>query len=417
MTRSILVGEVATGRRITQIPVADATWTTQLHGAGSITARIPLRAPEFRVLERTFTGGIYPGPGVFPGPGTFPEEATPLWRPGRGMRPEFLAAVEPARCFLAVLENDVVIEAGPIWGHAYDAATAMLTVTAAGLRSIFDHRYVMGVLADPTLAAAWSVTYAGMSLATIAKRLVQLAQSHTGGSLPIVLPDDELLPASDERTRTYKGHELATIAARLDQLSGVIGGPDIAFEPRLTADRLGVEWVMRVGTHADPTLHQAGDDHVWDMRVPRGGVSGVSVTRDAAGLASRVWATGSGMDEALLMGAATDATLTSHGFPLLEAAVSHPSVSQQATLNAWAAGSLSGRARPWMTWAFTVDAASHPRLGTYRPGDFVRIWLPEDHPYLSLLLPAGSHRARILTISGNLGPTVGLTLAPVMEVR
>lgn len=417
MTRTILVGEVRTGRRITQIPVAGASWSTQLHGAGAVTATIPLRASEFRNLERAYFGGLYPGDTLFPGPTTFPVEATPVWRPGQGMRAEFLSAVEPARCFLAALEGDTVLEAGPIWAHTYDADTAMLTVGAAGMRSIFDHRLVMGVLADPSLAAAWAVTYPGLSLGTIAKRLVQLALTHTGGALPIVLPADETGPADEDHTRTYKGHELATVASRLDQLSGVLGGPDIAFEPRLTADRLGVEWPMRTGTEADPLLHQVGDDHVWDMRVPRGGVSSVSVNRDASGLAGRAWLTGQGSSEALLMAAATDPTLTDHGFPLLETTEARSTVEKQTTLNRWATGALAAKSRPWMTWSFTVDAASNPKLGTYRAGDWARIWLPEDHPYLSLLLPAGFHRARILDISGDLSGTVKLELAPVIGSR
>jgi hypothetical protein len=254
-------------------------------------------------------------------------------------------------------------------------------------------------------------------LGTIAKRLIQLLMTHTGGDLPIVLPDDETAAADADHTRTYKGFELATVAARLDQLQGVTNGPDIAFEPRLTADRMGIEWVMRVGTEAEPLLFQAGGDHVFDTRVPRGGVSGLSVHRDAGGLASRSWATGSGMDEALLMSRADDSTLTDGGFPLLEVSESRSSVEVQSTLDAWAAGNLSAAAAPWMTWSASVRADQSPLLGSYRCGDFAKIWVPASHPYLSLLLPAGFYRARIVNIAGGLGPDVTLTFAPTMEAR
>jgi len=110
--------------------------------------------------------------------------------------------------------------------------------------------------------------------------------THTGGDLPIVLPADETAASDADHTRTYKGFELATVTARINELMGVINGPDIRFDPRLTADRMGIEWVMMVGTEEQPLLYQVDADHVFDSRVPRGGVSGLSVHRDAGGLAS-----------------------------------------------------------------------------------------------------------------------------------
>jgi hypothetical protein len=179
---------------------------------------------------------------------------------------------------------------------------------------------------------------------------------------------------------------------------------------------MGIEAVMRVGTEAQPLLYQADADHVFDSRVPRGGVSGLSVHRDAGGLASRSWATGSGMDEALLMSRADDSTLTDGGFPLLEVTESRSTVEVQSTLDNWASGNLANAGAPWMTWSASVRADMSPLLGSYRTGDFAKVWVG-DHPYLNLLLPAGFHRARITNISGDLGPDVKLTFAPVMESR
>jgi len=415
MTRSILVGEVRTGRRIATIPVSSATWSVAHRGTGDISVDIPLNAGEFRRLERVIHGQ-YPSGSLFPGPTTFPTAEAAVWRAGQGLRPEFLTAIEPARTFLAILEGDSVLEAGPIWAHDFDIATGVLKVKASGWRSIFDHRLVMAAIAG-TDWATWQVTYSGISLGTQAKRLIELLMSHTGGELPIVLPDDETAVDDADHTRTYKGFELATVQSRLDQLMGVINGPDIRFDPRLTADRMGVEAVMRVGTEAEPLLFQAEADHVWDFRAPRGGVSGLSVHRDAGGLASRSWVTGSGMDEALPMARADDPTLTDGGFPLLEVSESRSSVEVQSTLDSWAAGNLAAAAAPWMTWSATVRADMSPLLGSYRCGDFAKVWVPKAHPYLSLLLPAGFHRARIVNIAGDLGPNVNLTFAPVIESR
>jgi hypothetical protein len=416
MTRTVLVGEVRTGRRIATIPVSNAAWNVAHRGTGSIDVDIPLNAAEFRRLERVVSGQ-YPSESLFPGPTTFPTTETAVWRTGQGMRPEFLTAIEPARTFMAVLEGDNVLAAGPIWAHDYDDTTGSLKVKAASsIASIFDHRIVMDVITG-TAWAAWAVTYTGLSLGTIAKRLVQLLMSHTGGNLPIVLPDDETAATDADHTRTYKGFELATVTARINELMGVINGPDVRFDPRLTADRMGIESVMMVGTEAQPLLFQAGDDHVWDFRVPRGGVSGLSVHRDAGGLASRSWVTGSGMDTALLMSRADDTTLTDGGFPLLEITESRSTVDVQSTLDNWASGNLANAGAPWMTWSATVRGDKSPLLGSYRTGDFAKVWVPASHPYLSLLLPAGYHRARIVNIAGDMGPNVNLTFAPVLESR
>lgn len=412
MSRYIIAGEVRTGRRITRIPVAAATWSVSHRGPGDIQVRIPLRAADFAPLERRLVGGVYPGEGVLPGPDTYPVETTPVWRPGDGLRAEFLAALEPVRCFLAVVEDDEVIEAGPIWSWDYDHASGVLTVTAKGLWTLLDHRVVMGDVA--TGWAQWAATYSDLSLGTIAKRLVELTTAHTGGSLPIVLPTD----VAGIHTRTYHGYDLATVRQRLDDLMGVDGGPDIAFAPRLTADRVGVEWVMRVG---DPLLHQAGEDWTWDVSAPQGPVVGLSVERDATTQAQRVYVSGSGMEDSLLLTRREPADvgapdLRTVGFPLLEGTDSRSTVERMSTLRSWADAHVRASQRPRTEWSLQVRTDQHPRVATVRPGDFARVRV-QGHPLLGLLLPSGYHRARVMTVSGDLSTTATVALAPQQEAR
>lgn len=414
--RSILVGEVRTGRRITQIPVSGASWSVEHRGPGSISVDIPLAAADFAALERQFVGGLYPGDAIWPSPETYPVSASPVWRPGDGLRPELLAALEPVRCFLAVVEGDTVLEAGPIWTWDFDYSTSVLTVTAKGLWSLFDHRLVIGDIASAW--AEWAVTYSNLSLATIAKRVVQLTEAHSGGELPIVLPADE----ASTHERTYFGYDMATVRQRIEDLMGVEGGPDIAFRPRLTEDRQGIEWVMLAGTAAQPMLSQVGDDWQFDAVAPRGSIGGLSVSRDASRQANRSYVTGSGMETALLVSrrepaniGATD--LRDVGFPLLENVEARSTVELTATLRSWADANLRSALRPWQSWRLEVRADGSPPLGAYWPGDWARVWVDRSHPLLGLLLPQGYHRARVLSISGDLGDTVSVSMAPSMEVR
>ena len=386
---SLIVGELRTGRRLVSMPVSDCSWSVASGSPGTIEATIPKLAADYQRMSPVTLGGV-----------------TRFVPDGR-RRGDLRGVTEPGRMFAAVLAGDRVIEAGPIWARAEDESS--LTVRATGLGSIFDHRLLLSsAVAWGTVGAvaSSSLSYSGLSLGTIAKRLVQAVMAHTGGDLPIVLPADE----SGSHERTYPGYEMATVAQRLEELSEVEGGPEVAFEPRLTTDRLGIEWVMRVGTAADPTLHQEGLDWIADASAVRGGVKAFAVSEDGTAVTSRAFARGSGTDEATVLSrpaARTD--LLAAGFPLLDSARSYSTVLEQGTIDSHARADLAANDRPWVTWSLQVEADA--RLGQYRPGDWWTIRTPD-----MVLVDAGSHRARCASIRGSLGsPTVDLQMVP-MEV-
>lgn len=378
MAVRVVCGEVVTGRILATLPTVEdgVKWSTVLNDAGSVDATIPLR----RLPDRE--------------------------------RRNLLSYVEPNRCFLAaVTDSGKVLEAGPIWKRRFDDATGDLTVGASGLWSIFDKRKVIAPTWDTSGGRVQDTVlrWSGMNLGSIAQFLVHSSMQRVGGALPIVF---QSVTDAGLQERTYPGYELGWVGERLRQLVEVSGGPDIAFEPRLTADGLRVEWVMRVGTDADPLLHQRGDDWRWDRGATRGGLRLLTVDEDATGVAQRAWAVGSGMESDLLLGVAVDLAPHAAGFPLLETDTSSSNTTVQGTLDAQAAAALAVARRPWSTWSVEVRD-DVPPLGEYRPGDWSSINVPDDHVFLR----AGDYRTRILSITGDGSPKVSLRLAPTMELR
>lgn len=375
MSVQIICGEMVTGRILSvAVPTTEsgAGWSTVLNDAGTVDATVPLRSLS---------------------PNT---------------RQTLLSYLEPTRCFLgAVTDTGYVLEAGPILPHGYDDATGNLTVKAVGMWGHLDRRLAIAPPPWPSGVGRTSLSWSGLSLGTIAKRLVATALAHPGGSLPIVLPAD----AAGPNERTYPGYELGTVGERLRQLSEVEGGPDLAFQPRLTADGLSIEWVLRAGTTADPLLHQSGDDWRWDRGAVRGPLRLLGVDRDATDVASRVFSTGDGMEEDLPIGLAETTELTDAGFPLTERVGTY-NATETSRLNAYARATLDSSVRPWQTWQLETDVDTPP-LGTYRPGDWASVSIPPGHIYLR----AGDYRTRILEVSGSKARKVALKLAPTMEGR
>ncbi|WP_088320300.1 hypothetical protein [Kineosporia sp. R_H_3] len=357
-----LVGDLATGRVTNTIPLVGGTWTDTLDAAGSLGGTLALADPAVAAL-----------------------------------RPRVIA--QPGRTFLAAAwtgtdgEEEAILAAGPIWVHSYDDDKQTLQIGAAGAWSYYDHRKVLPVLTGTQTPAGVELATSDVTLGTIAKKLVEVAHTHTGGALPVVLPAD----IAGVEARTYPGYEMAWVGEAMRALTTIEGGPEIAFTPRRsTADPRNIEWVMRTGTDTSPLLTQSGADWVWDHSVPGSRVVSLSVDVDGSKVGSRAWAPGSGSGESRIIGRADDPTLTGPGYVLLEVEdTARDGIENLATLNAYATAlAVRSRTAP-ESWSVKVRAGGHPSPGMVRPGDWARI-VVGTHPYLD----EGEQRGRITQLSG-----------------
>lgn len=209
----------------------------------------------------------------------------PLRDDATGVTIDLTQQLVPGRDFVGIMVGDRLLAAGPVWADPYTAKTKYVRIVAAGLWSYFDHRYVLPVLAPGQLPRDVTSRWEGLSLRTIAKRLVQQACAHPGAGLPIDYEDDIL----GDHEREYLGADGITVGDALRRLTDVEGGPDIAFRPYMTSDRRFVRWALATGS---PELTQAGDDWYWDVSSPTPHAVMPSLERDGRRLHSRRFQTG-----------------------------------------------------------------------------------------------------------------------------
>ncbi|WGD36830.1 hypothetical protein [Lysinibacter sp. HNR] len=320
-----------------------------------------------------------------------PDEAGRDWRNLATPWKHALAMEESGRWF-----------GGPIQPHDYEADEARLSVTARGIRSIFKKRYALppAALTQPLVGsdgvpnAAMDTNLAGLDLGSIGMRIVQQACEWPASNFPIVFP-----PArKGTRVRNYTAVKFPNISDTLDSLSDVINGPDFSFGLRRKSST-HLEWVFESGTEENPRLISP-EVFTWDISAEDSAGSAPTILTDPTNMASLSWATGgkgSNEDNSVLVSRQYDPALIDAGMPLLETLdTSRTSVSEQETLDGWAAEPLRTGKTPAQFWAFKASLLLPPFLSEYRIGDMCEIVLQDD-----LFIPDGIYRRRIVEMSGD----------------
>jgi hypothetical protein len=409
-----LLGDLVTGGRIVNLPVLKGSQSDDLDTAESISVTVKMNNDVVRTLDLSNAATV---------------------------AKTYLAAVDTG----AFGQYGKVLGAGPVWNTSYDRSAGTLEITAKGMYSIFDHRFVLppiaatvpvdqwtvpdpadttgvGTIPNPVVASTWS----NMSLGSIAVSAVAQSMSWPGGALPIILPDIEH-DTDPEHTRTVQGADFKTVGSFLDDLINVIGGPEINFMPRFTADNLAMEWVMQVGTNEEPLLYSQ-TVMAWNVTAKDSPVKSLTIDVDGSGMGSISWATGGRQSDTVLVSRVTSSTLTDAGYPLMEVVDStHSDVVKQSTLDGYAAGNLTAATRPSETWQFSVKAhpvdkngnAAGPQIDDYDVGDFIKLHIDpynDENDRGDLYLPGGGDIAlRIVGLSGDeKGEDVQIQCAPVV---
>lgn len=378
-----IIGDLLTGRRIQMLPALAGNWSEGVNDVGDVSCTVSLRNPVVKRLK-------------------------------------LAQSAQVGKAFLAAVDGDTILQAGPILDHEWGGDGRKLTLRASGMLSYFDHRALLPVLAGrlpsdattdtrympysaPGTDYPWP-TDTRRSLQGIIVGLFTQAMSWPSGNVPITLPT--VIAGTSERA--YRGSDIASVGDRVRELSQVLNGPEVRITGQWTTDRLGVRWVAEIGTPTQPLIFSpqrpvfyVGDD--------KSSVTNLRVRVSGKGLASQAFASGGSSVDKAIVSASTDSTLTGAGFALLDIMDSTHSTAQDiTTLQGYSDEAVKRGRQAAQTWQFTHNVSFQPYLSSFRAGDFAEVRVVAD-PYLEVK----SHVMRITGRSGDVrSKTVDLTFEP-----
>jgi hypothetical protein len=365
-TYTYLIADLATATIVDELPLFGVTFDKRLNDTGSLRAQLRIDNPDIRSRE-----------------------------------PRVLT--EPGRTAIYVDRDGELLWGGIVWTSRYTAANGTLEIGASDFLSYFEHRRVLGYPVNTT----GTVTYTDTDQLAIASGLIALAQSHPGGDLDLSVRGSQT--SGVNRTVSYAAGEQKPVADALRDLANADGGFDFLVDVEYDPDGQPQRY-LRLGY---PRLGQPGEPFTWEYGA---NLIDFSWPRDAAEMATRMFAQGTSDTEVPLLQFAEDTAAYGSGWVLLEDAASQLDTKNTALVAAQARGELLARRRPIVLPELTVRADLDPIVGTYAVGDDVRLII--DDPFFG-----GDHvdvTVRLLSFEVTPGDDGGqeavtLTVAPIPE--
>lgn len=253
-----------------------------------------------------------------------------------------------------------------------------------------------------------TVAFAGMSLRGIAAEVGSMCtDSKPGGQLPI---DWQYRGEAGGHERTYCGFDVGNLSCSdiFRKIANVDGGPDLTLRPYM-ADGTHVRILFVAGSDADQFVGQRSV-HAFSFS-PHGG-SAENIKVDFAEPVMRVYATGSGTDEAQICHLSEDLSLCRmpDPWPLMESHYNDSDADSGALLTAHSDAELSSSDELLMQVSFDIDFndPNVPPPGSIWPGEMIDLWV-EGFPSL----PDGRYSMRLMEMSGNDSSTATLMCRPI----
>lgn len=307
-----LLADVLTGDLLAEIPFESATFSHVLNAPGAFTGTLALKQPLS--LQAVLSTSLNYG-----------------------------------KVAMYVERDAVIVWGGMLWADAPDFENGTVDVSGEGWHSYFRRRVLR---ARKIYAAADQTT-------GIAKDLIDYAQGVAGGDIGV---DTSGVAATGVlRDRTYEAFERKNIGEAVEQLAAVDDGFDFRYDSSWSSGSIVTRFLTQY-----PNTGRATNF------VFEGQLSSLKMTRDASSLATNVDAMGAGEGDLRLIATVSDPSLLGV-YPVLDDVVSNTDVSVLATLDSQARQRLTRGKAPIVIPSIDVDPSADPTIGSYIPGDIVRV--------------------------------------------
>ena len=343
-----IAADLRTGARITELPLSGLSFGTRLNDVGQASGTLTLPAPN------TATNRAY---------------ATLL-----------NDAVDEARRMLIIERDGVIVWCGIIWVAGYNDADQTRDVRASDEGSYWRRRLV-----------TYDQTFTASTATTIAQTVIATAQAAQGGNINVtVVREINAAYTEPAVTLTLDRYELRTVGEVIEELAIADGG--FEYDYSYTWNSGGT--VDKTLTMSYPRRGRRFSESGHVFEVGRN-VNEFTWPSDGTRVANKVFATGNGEGDAMLISSAADTyqilpgSSGGPGYPLLEEVTSSKrtrGTDGQTQLDALTAGRIKAVATPVVLPEITVRADLDPVFGSYITGDACRVIVP---PNLSPRFPDG----------------------------
>ena len=338
----VISTDLRTGTRIAEIPLTGLQFSARLNSIGTASGSLFLPPPtneENRVLASIYND-----------------------------------AVDECRRQIVIEREGVPVWCGIVWLSPYNDEKQTRDVRASEDWSYFKRRVI-----------DTRQEFTSTDQLTIARTLINNAQASPGGNINITVGSET---SGVTISQTFERYELKPVSEAIEGIAATANGFDFAIEPSWNPTTGALIKNLRLSY---PRRGRRFNETGWVFEIGRN-VTAFDWPSDGTKVSNKVWATGNGEGDAMLITSAADASQIlavsegGPGYPLLESTLAIKDETSLSILTGRAQATLAATENPIVLPTIKVRADMDPVFGSFIVGDACRIVIPAN---VSPRFPAG----------------------------